>query len=65
MTGNPWRQLSAAGIAAMGMATICILAFNHVIQDGETIGAMASVLSASVAIGHKDDNSGEGGNTNG
>lgn len=65
MAANPWRQLSALGIAALGMATICCLAFSHVIQDGETIGAMASVLSASVAIGHKDDSSGEGGDKDG
>lgn len=59
----PWKQLTSVGISAMGLATVCTLAGMHVIQDGETTAAMASVLSAAVAIWHKDDS--EGGNKNG
>lgn len=60
----PWKQLTSMGIAAMGLATICTLAAMHVIQDGETTAGIASVLSAAVAIWHKDDTGG-GGNSNG
>lgn len=47
----------------MGLSTICFLAEMRVIQDGETVAGMASVLSAAVAIWHKDEK--EGGNRDG
>ena len=61
---TPWKQFTSMGIAAMGLTTICTLAGMHVIQDGETTAGIASVLSASVAIWHKDDSEG-GGKNNG
>lgn len=48
------------GIAAMGLATVCTLAAMHVIADGETTASMSAVLTAAVAIWHKNDEGGEG-----
>lgn len=60
---GPWKQLTSMGIAAMGLATVCTLASMHVIADGETTASMSAVLTAAVAIWHKDN--GEGGNKDG
>lgn len=65
MSAAPWKQLTSMGIAAMGLSTVCVLAGMHVIQDGETTAGIASVLSAAVAIWHKDSNDSEGGKPNG
>lgn len=56
---SPLNQMTALGVAALGLASVCTLAGMHVIQDGETTAGIASVLSAAVAIWHKDNTDGD------
>lgn len=42
-------------VALMGFSTVIFLAYTHVIVDGETISAIAAVLTSAVAIHRKED----------
>lgn len=42
--------------ATLGFATVSLLAWSHVIVDGETVAAMSAVLTSTVAIHKKGGN---------
>lgn len=54
MKGN--TNINTLLVALMGFATVIFLAYTHVIIDGETVSAVAAVLTSTVAIHRKGDN---------
>lgn len=42
------KALTSLSIMVLGVGTVITLALAHVIQDGETVAALSSVMSATV-----------------